>query len=123
MPDELPAKDWAGDWRSFGTLWGLPAAAAMAAAAFFNPAVRGAVWSAALLWMGGACLANAHRCRRTHCRFTGPFFLLMAGVVAGFALGLLPLGGNAWAVLAAAIVVGFGILWLRSEQIWGRFSR
>lgn len=122
MPDELPANDWAGNLRSFGIWWGLPTGA-MVAAAFIQPSVRGVIWTAALLWMGGACLANARRCGRTHCRFTGPFLLLMAGVVGGFALGLLPLGGNAWPVSAATIGVGFGVLWLSSERIWGRFSR
>jgi hypothetical protein len=122
VADHCPDGDWAGDWRSFGVFWGLPAAV-MVAAALLDPALRGAVWTAMLLWMGGACVANARRCGRTHCRFTGPFLLLMAGLVAGHALGLLPLGGNGWSLLAAAIVLGSGVLWLASEQIWGRFSR
>ena len=96
--------------------------AIMVAAAFFDADVRGAIWIAMLLWMGVACLANARRCKRTHCRFTGPFFILMAGLVANYATGVLPLGSNGWGILGAFIILGFGFLWWGSEQLWGKFS-
>lgn len=79
---ESGSRDWAGDWRSLFMLWGLPAAA-MLVASLLEPQARAVVWTAMLLWTGGACLANARRCGRTHCRITGPFFIVMAaGVVA-----------------------------------------
>jgi hypothetical protein len=75
-----------------------------------------------LLWMGGACLANAWRCARTHCRFTGPFFLMMAVLVATYTIGLLPLRPEGWAILGGFTLVGFAALWW-GERIWGVFSR
>ena len=119
---EGTAADWAGNWRSFAIFWGLPSAA-MVGAAFVQPGLRGIVWTIMLLWMGGVCLANARRCGRTHCRFTGPFFLLMAGCVAAFTLGVLPLGPNGWVNLSATTLVGFTAIWWLSERHWGPFSR
>ena len=75
-----------------------------------------------LLWMGGACLANARRCGRTHCRVTGPFFLMMAAAVVAFATGLLGLGRNGWSILGGITAVGVIGLWLGSERWWGRYS-
>jgi hypothetical protein len=78
------------DWASGLTLaavWGMPAAA-MLLALLFEPKMRGIIWIAMLLWMGAACLVNARRCDRTHCRYTGPFFLAMAGLVVLFMAGL-----------------------------------
>ena len=91
-------KDWAGSWRSLVGLWGIPAAA-MVIAALLDTAPRAAIWAAALIWMGGACIANARRCGRTHCRFTGPFYLLMATLVVAHAAGVLPIGEQGWAIL------------------------
>src|SRR5262245_25679638 len=89
------AGDWAGNWRSLARLWGIPAAA-MALAALLDPGVRAVIWSAALVWMGGACIANARRCGRTHCRFTGPFYMVMAALVVAHVTGLLPIGDQGW---------------------------
>src|SRR5262245_54739924 len=61
--------DWTGDWLSLTLLWGVPAAT-MVGSGLLEPAARGAVWTVALIWMGTACLTNARRCRRTHCKFT-----------------------------------------------------
>lgn len=95
----------------------------MVAAALVGPAIRGAVWTVILLWMGGACVANARRCTRTHCRFTGPFFLLMACLVAAYSTGVLSLGSNGWVILGGLTLLGFVIIWWASERIWGAFSR
>lgn len=103
-------------------LWGL-SGGAMAAAALLDPPLRAIVWTIMLLWMAKACFANARRCSRTHCRFTGPFFLLMAGLVAGHGLGLLPLGTHGWGILGSAALVGFVLLWWASERAWGSFTR
>lgn len=114
--------DWAGDRRTFVLLWGLPGGVMMAAA-LLHPMPRAMIWIAMLLWMSGACLQNARRCGRTHCRFTGPFFILMAGLVAAHALGILPLGAHGWGILGGATVIGAGTLWWASERIWGAFTR
>jgi len=88
-----------------------------------DPAPRAGLWVAMLVWMGIACIANARRCGRTHCRFTGPFFLLMAVLVALYAVGALPIGSQGWTILGGITLVGNAMLWRGSEQAWGRFSR
>jgi hypothetical protein len=113
-------KDWAGNWISLAGLWGLPAVA-MLVGALLAPLPRAIIWSTALVWMGGACIANARRCGRTHCRFTGPFYLLMAALVAVYAAGTLPIGDYGWEILGTATVVGTAVLWWGSERIWGLF--
>lgn len=116
------AQDWASDARAVAGLWGAPAAAMLAAFAL-EPTWRAAVWTAMLIWMGAACLVNARRCGRTHCRVTGPFLLAMAAAVVGHAAGLLPLGRHGWLLLGVATAVGFAALWWGSERLWGAFSR
>lgn len=95
----------------------------MLAAANLDPTFRGIVWTVVLLFMGGACLANARRCGRTHCRYTGPFLVLMAALVALYTLGFLPIGRNAWGLLASFAFGGSAILCCVSESIWGRYQR
>lgn len=117
-----PTRDWAGSWQGLALIWGLPAAT-MIAAASLDPAPRGIVWTVVLLFMGGACLVNASRCNRTHCRFTGPFLVLMAALVALYTLGFLPIGRNAWGLLASVAFGGSAIICCVSESIWGRYQR
>ena len=74
-------RDWVGDWLTLGAVWGLPTAV-MLLALLLDPKWRAVVWVAMLAWMGAACVINARRCGRMHCRYTGPFFLGMAGLVA-----------------------------------------
>ncbi len=96
---------------------------AIAAASFVDPVGRAVIWTAMLLWMGGACLVNARRCARRHCRFTGPFLIVMAGLVVADALGSLPLGANGWTILGGVTLIGFALLWWGTERIWDTFSR
>jgi len=114
-------KDWAGDWRTLAGLWGLPVAA-MLAAILLEPLLRAGIWSTMLAWMGIACIINARRCSRTHCRFTGPYLLLMAVLVIAHAAGVLPMGTHGWTLLGGTTIVGFAALWWGSERIWGVFS-
>jgi hypothetical protein len=46
------------------------------------------LWTPAFVVMGLGCLANAARCGRIHCYFTGPLYLLAAAFVALSALGV-----------------------------------
>ena len=113
------------DWASGLTLaavWGVPAAA-MLLALPLEPTARGVVWIAMLVWMGAACFANSRRCDRTHCRYTGPFFVAMAALVLLFMAGLLPLGSQPWLVLGLSILVGNALLWWGSEKLLGTYSR
>lgn len=93
----------------------------MLGAMLLEPGFRGIIWPAALIWMGSACLVNARRCRRTHCRFTGPFYLLVAALVVAFAAGVLPIRDHGWLILGAATIVGTAVLWWGSERVWGSF--
>jgi hypothetical protein len=62
--------------------------------------VRAAIWIVALIWTGTACILNARRCNRTHCRYTGPYYLAMIVPVIALGAGLVTVGildGFAWA--------------------------
>jgi hypothetical protein len=85
--------------------WGLPIAAMLLAIGVPHP-VKTWVWVIALIWMGAACLWNARRCKRRHCFWTGPFFLVMALAVLAYGYGLVDLGSQGWKLLAAMIGLG-----------------
>ncbi len=112
--------DWASGPLMLGAVWGVPAAA-MLVALLLEPGPRAVVWIAMLAWMGLACVANARRCGRTHCRFTGPFFLGMAGLVLAYAAGVLPLGSRAWLILGVLTVAGNAVIWWGSERWFGTY--
>jgi hypothetical protein len=114
--------DWAGDHRSYALVWGLPTAA-LIGAIFVDPPAKTMIWTGALLLMGGACLANAHRCGRTHCYFTGPFFLIMAVVVLLHGSAAVWLGPAGWQWLGLTIAVGAAALWWLPERLWGKFIK
>ncbi len=113
-------RDWVSGPASYAIAWGLPSAA-MVAAIWAAPGLRAGVWAAALVWMGTACLVNARRCGRVHCRFTGPFFLVMAVVVVLHGLGAISLGPRGWAWIGIAIALGTAAIWILSERLWGRY--
>ncbi len=114
-------KDWAGNFRTYALVWGAPWLAVLAGS-FADGSVRAAIWVAALIWMGAACLLNARRCGRVHCRFTGPFYLVLIIPVLLHGFELFPLGAYAWWVLGAAILFGGQIIWWGTEAAWGKFS-
>lgn len=86
----------------FALHWGLPILAMLAAIALSHP-VKTWIWVTALVWMGGACLWNAHRCGRRHCYWTGPFFLVMTLPVFAHGYGFVSLGAEGWKWLGLAI--------------------
>jgi hypothetical protein len=101
--------------------WWVPQAAIVAA--IFAPVpVRAVIWTIALTWMGTACLLNARRCGRTHCRYTGPYYLAMMAPVLTLALGLVSVGLYGWLVLGVLILAGSRIIWWATERAWGEFS-
>lgn len=110
--------DWASSRLALALVWGVPAAV-MLLALLLEATPRAVVWIAMLVWMGLACLANARRCGRTHCRYTGPFFLGTAGLVVAYAAGLLPLGSQPWLMLGALVAVGNALIWWGSERLLG----
>src|SRR6267143_2026612 len=98
-------------------LWCLPAIALLV----------GLVWSTARLWlwtpafaiMGIACLANAARCRRLHCYFTGPIFLLAAAYAALAGFNVLPMRPG----IVLGAVFGITILAFFAEVPFGRYRK
>ena len=110
------------DWASIGggqlAGWGLPAIAMIAAGALELEAV---VWPLALAWMGAACLANARRCGRMHCFFTGPFFLAMAALAVAVGLDIVSLGARGWTWIGGGTLAGAVLLYVVTESVWGRY--
>ena len=115
------SKDLAGGVRTYGFVWGLPIAAIFIGLFAGEPA-RTVVWILALAWMGTACILNARRCGRTHCRYTGPYYLLMIIPVLALGSGAVSLGFPGWLALAVLIVLGSKIIWWATERMWGKFS-
>jgi len=108
-------------WLSF-LLWWLPAIAIVASG--YEPvsrAWRTGIWTAALIVMGVACLANATRCGRVHCYITGPFFLLAAIGTLLYGIGVLPLGTNGWSLIGLTILVGAIVLCCLPEMLFGKY--
>src|SRR5262245_364847 len=104
------SRDWLRSPHAHLAAWWIPKIALLAS--LIVPAsIRAAVWIAALAWMGTACLLNARRCQRTHCRFTGPYYLAMIAPVLLFASGAVSVGFYAWLTLGVVILAGGGIIW------------
>jgi hypothetical protein len=83
---------------------------------------RTVIWIAALIWMGTACLLNARRCGRIHCRYTGPYYLVMIAPVIALAAGIVSAGNYGWPILAVLILGGSKLIWWATEWAWGKFS-
>lgn len=112
MPiDALQAsKDWLGSARSNALAWWLPQAAIVAGLIAPVP-IRTVIWIIALIWMGTACLMNARRCGRTHCRYTGLIILRWSRRCSYSAQGSLPSGFVdclCWACLFSPEARSFG---------------
>ncbi len=112
--------DWVNSSRSFALAWGIPTLA-LIAGSFASEPLRAMIWSAALAWMGTACLINARRCGRTHCRYTGPFYLLLIIPVVMLGFGVISLGAYGWWILGAIILLGGKVIWWATEKAWGKY--
>ena len=115
------AKDWLGNFRSNTLAWGVPHVVFILALLTPVP-IRATVWVVALAWMGVACILNSRRCRRTHCRFTGPYYLAMTLPVLALGTGFISASFLGWVALAALILGGGKIIWWGTEHAWGQFS-
>src|SRR5260370_17146279 len=80
-----PARDWFGSVQTSLVAWWMPKAAILAGL-FVPLSVRAVIWIIALIWMGTACILNARRGNRTHCPYTGPYYLAM--IAPGVWLGI-----------------------------------
>ena len=111
--------DWVGNARTSLLAWWLPHTLVVAGL-FAGVPARTAIWLAALVWMGTACILNARRSGRTHCRFTGPYYLAMTVPVLVFGSGVTTAGPYAWIALAVFILLGDKIIWWATERTWER---
>ena len=85
-------------------LWCVPWAA-FALGFSVRHGLRTVLWATSLAIMGVACLVNASRCGRVHCRFTGPFFILGATYFSGL-----------WPRLSAAWTIRMELDWPRNNH-------
>lgn len=114
-------RDLVANRRASLLLWKLPLAV-FVAGFFVSSITRTVIWATSLVVAGTACLINAHRCRRVHCYFTGPFFLIGAAASVADGLGVLPLGTRGWIWIGLAVILGSCILTVLSERLWGRYA-
>jgi hypothetical protein len=113
--------DWLGGFYTSLLAWWMPKAAILAGL-FFPVSVRAVIWIIALIWMGTACILNARRCNRTHCRYTGPYYLAMIVPVIVLGIGVVSAGIYGWISLGVFIIGGSGLIWWATERTWGKFS-
>src|SRR6266704_1612322 len=109
-----PSLDWLGGVYTSTLAWWMPKAAILAGL-FFPVSVRAVIWIVALVWMGTACILNARRCNRTHCRYTGPYYLAMIVPVMALGAGLVTVGTLGWVWLGLIILGGSGLIWWATE--------
>jgi len=115
--EQTGAKQYQTDWaanRRLAWLW--PAAFGVAVLGWLVvPGGAGDVLAAAGLAVAGAlCVGNALHCRRVHCVFTGPLYLLAAALFAGRLAGLTVAPGLIVGLAAVGTVMAFAPEW------WGK---
>src|SRR2546428_13453981 len=101
---------------------GIPKAV-IVAGLFIPPPARTGMWIVALVWMGTACILNSRRCGRTHCRYTGPYYLAMIAPVLVLASGVISVGFYGWLALAGFILWGIMTILGGTEKAGGKCSR
>jgi hypothetical protein len=116
------SRDWLSSPRTNALAWWIPKAAVVVALFIPWPARTG-IWIIALVWMGTACILNSRRCGRTHCHYTGPYYLAMIAPVLALASGVISVGFYGWLALAVLILGGSMTIWWATERAWGKFSR
>jgi hypothetical protein len=99
------SRDWLGSVHTSLLAWWMPKAAILAGL-FVPVSFRAVIWIIALIWMGTACILNVRRCNRTHCRYTGPYYLAMIMPVIALGAGLVTVGILGWVCLGVIILGG-----------------
>src|SRR5947207_966520 len=115
------SRDWLGSVHTSLLAWWMPKAA-IVAGLFVPVSFRAVIWIIALIWMGTACILNARRCNRTHCRYTGPYYLAMIVPVFVLAFGIVSADFYGWLLFGALILAGSKAIWWATERAWGKFS-
>jgi hypothetical protein len=114
------ARDWLSSPRKILLAWWAPKVA-IVGGLFAPAAMRALIWIVALIWMGTACILNARQCGRTHCRYTGPYYLAMIAPVLVLGSGIVEMEIYGWIVLAVLILGGSKIIWWATERAWGKY--
>jgi len=114
------SRDWLRRPRANLLAWWIPKAAILAGL-FVPVSVRTVISTIALIWMGTACILNARRCGRTHCRYTGPYYLAMITPVLVLASGGVSADFFGWFVLGILTLAGGKMVWWATERAWGEF--
>ena len=114
------SRDWLRSSRASALAWWVPQSAIIIGL-FFPVSLRTVIWTVALAWMGTACIANARRCGRTHCRYTGPYYLAAIAPVLALGADVVHAEFLGWLVLAAVILLSGKLIWWATERAWGTF--
>jgi hypothetical protein len=69
-----------------------------------------------------AAASRSRRCGRTHCRYTGPYYLAMIAPVLVVASDIVSVDIYGSIVLAVLILAGSKVIWWVTERTWGKFS-
>ncbi len=115
------ARDLAGSAFTYGLVWGVPITA-LVGGLFLDQLSRTIIWTVSLSWMGLACILNARRCGRTHCRFTGPFYLVMTIPVLALGSADSTVSIYGWIALGAFILVASKAVWWATDRSCGKYS-
>lgn len=83
--------------------------------------IHTAAWTVAFTVGAAGCLANARRCGRLHCYFTGPLYLLAALASLLYGLGFLPLGHQGWNWILGVAAVGTLLAIYGLEMLFGKY--
>ena len=105
--------------------WGLPIVVLISTnfmGGVFPIPIIVAIMSGSFFWMGLACVLNAKRCRRRHCYYSGPIFILggIAVLLVGFEIVSL---GRDGLIIVVGATLSLALLTYLSEPIFGKYVR
>ncbi len=118
-----PSRDVMSSGLRMVLLYGLPGVAIYLTGNYGDREVAAIAWPVAFLVMGVACVANARRCRRVHCFFTGPLFLLASVLSALHGWRVMDLGPRAWELIGYGTFALALVLYFAPEAVWGKYFR
>jgi hypothetical protein len=80
------------------------------------------IMSGVFVWMGLACVLNAQRCRRRHCYYSGPIFLIGAVAVLLVGFNVISLGRDGLMIVVWG-TLGLALLTFATEPVFGKYVR
>lgn len=122
MPDNA-SNDHAAQPLPFLWSWGLPLIVLISTNFMTGivpfPAIV-AIMASAFFWMGLACLLNSRRCRRRHCYYSGPIFIVGGIAILLVGYELVSLGRDGLIIVVGA-TLSLALLTYLSEPIFGKY--